>query len=448
MAEATGNASSGATAATPTTLADTRFGSYLFVHGAWFLTNGLQGVLLPYLVTVELKGSAAQLGFAQMCLTLPATFLVLVGGLIADRVDVKRQISRLYTFATIPYLLLGVLLILNTFSYSLMIAYALSVGAIGAFTLPTRDALLARMAPSPERGGIQRAVSLASLGQFSGQIIAMTIAAGSRFFGVIPLFFLQVVVMGSGAAIAQRLRPRPAPPKRDRTGNVFVFAWNELGAGLKAVFGSPVIGPLTIVSFGIGASLPGSMQVLMPLLVRSYFPANLAAADEPRIASALAIFNLCFWLGTIATATALVRVGMPRHRGRLYLVAAVAGGSLLWVETLQMHFAVFCTLNFFWGIANGVLITLGRGIVQELAQEHLRARILSVFSFAFMVGGPVGAVTLGLLASAFGPHKTLMFPGTLAIAIAIISVIATPLWRLRIDGQVHEVAARRQTKTV
>ena len=425
-------------------LADTRFGSYLFVHAAWFLTNGLQGVLLPYLVTVVLRGSAAELGIAQMCLTLPSTFLVLIGGLIADRVDVKRQISRLYIFTTIPYLLLGVFIAVHVFSYPLMIAYALSVGSISAFTLPTRDALLARMAPSPEGGGIQRAVSLASLAQFSGQIVAMTVATGARIFGIIPLFFLQVIVMGSGAALAQRLRPRPAPPKRDRgKGNVFAFAWSEFEAGLKAVFASPVIGPLTIMSFGVGASLPGSMQVLMPLLVKSYFPANLAIADQPRIESALAIFTLCFWLGTITTATSLVRLGMPRYKGRLYIFGIVGGGTLLFVEMLHLPFALFCGLNFFWGVANGVIITLGRGIVQELAQEHLRARILSVFSFGFMVGGPVGAVALGFLAGALGPHEALLFPGTLAIVIALAAVVLTPLWRLSIEPLVHEVPTPR-----
>src|SRR5262249_37718126 len=143
----------------------TGFSSYLFVHAAWFLTNGLQGVLFPILVRVVLKGSEAQLGIAQMCLTLPATFLVLVGGLIADRVDVKRQITRLYLFSTIPYLTIAVLLGTEHFTYTLLICYALSVGALGAFTLPTRDALLARVATNPEGGGIQRAVSLASLAQ-------------------------------------------------------------------------------------------------------------------------------------------------------------------------------------------------------------------------------------------------------------------------------------------
>jgi len=420
----------------------TGFGSYLFVHGAWFLTYGLQGVLFPYLVRVALKGSAGQLGIAQMCLSLPATFLILIGGLIADRVDVRRQITRLYTLSTIPYFLLGVLLITGGFSYPVMIVYALAVGATGAFTLPTRDALLARVAPSAEAGGIQRAVSLASLAQFSGQIIAMTIAAGSRFFGIVPLLFLQAGVMGGGAFLAGRLRPRAPPPKSDRgTGNLIAFALSELGAGMKAVIASRVIGALTLISFGVAATIVGSMQVLLPLLVQSYFPPDLPPDQQPRIASALAIFTLFFWLGTISAAMWLVRVGMPAHKGRAYLLAVVTSGAILCIEGIHMPFAVFCGLNYLWGISNGVNITIGRGVVQELAEEHLRARILSVFAFAFMAGGPIGAVAWGFLAGAIGPHNAILVPGSIAIVMALAAAVVTPLWHMTLPNRPQAMPA-------
>ena len=410
------------------------FASYLFVHAAWFLTNGLQLVLFPYLVRIILVGTAAQLGIAQMCLNLPATFLVLLGGIVADRVDVKRQITRLYSLAMLPYLMLGILLITHTFSYPMMIVYALGVGAIGAFTLPTRDALLARVAPNAEGGGIQRAVSLASLAQFSGQIVGMTLASSAQLLGVTPLFFVQAAVMGGGAMLAQRLKPRPAPPKRSRgSGNVLAFTAGELSAGVKAVVGSPIIGPLTLISFGVATSLVGSMQVLLPLMVQSYFPADLPPDQQPRVATALAIFTLCFWLGTIVTALCFVKIGMPKRKGRLYLFAVLLGGALLLVESLRIPYPLFCALNFLWGIANGIIITIGRGMVQELADEHLRARILSVFSFGFMVGGPVGAVSLGFLAGAIGPHAAILIPGTVAILIAIAGALATRLWRMGPD---------------
>jgi MFS family permease len=412
----------------------TGFSSYLFVHGAWFLTNGLQGVLFPYLVRITLAGTEAELGIAQMCLNLPSTLLVLVGGIIADRVDVKRQIRRLYAISTLPYLALGVLLVAKSFSYPILIAYALVIGAISAFTLPTRDALLARVAPDPAAGGIQRAVSLASLAQFSGQIIGMTLASGSAFFGVIPLFFLQATVIGAGAIIVQRLNPRPAPPRRARgSGNVLAFTLGELWAGFRAVMASPVIGPLTLISFGVAASLVGSMQVLMPLLVQAYFPADLAPQEQPRVASAFAIFTLCFWIGTILTAFLLVKIGMPRRKGRLYLGAVMLGGALLLIESLPISFPVFCFLNLLWGVINGFIITIGRGIVQELAEEQLRARILSVFSFGFMVGGPLGALSLGFLAGAIGPHAAILVPGAAAILIALAGALSTGLWNMVLD---------------
>jgi MFS family permease len=419
----------------------TGFPYYLLVHGAWFLTNGLQLVLILYLVRLVLHGTEGQLGIAQMCLSLPQTLLILVGGIIADKVDTKRQVRRLYSLATIPYFTLGVLLLAHTFNYPLMILYALSVGSISAFTLPARDALLARVAPSAEAGGLQRAVSFAALAQFSGQILGMGLASCAQIIGVIPLFFMQAGIMGGGATLTRGLKPRDkAPVTRPATqdkSNVVRSAFGQFATGIKAVAASSVIGPLTLVSFGLGICLVGSQQVLLPLMVQEYFPANLPAAQQSHVVSALAIFTLCFWLGTIVTATSLVRLGVPKRTGRFYLIAVVFAGTILLIESLHLPYPAFCFANFLWGIANGVIITLGRGIVQELAGDELRARILSVFSFAFMVGGPAGAASLGFLAGAIGPHHAIIVTGAGAIVIAFAAILMTQLWQLHMGAGLH-----------
>lgn len=429
----------------------TGFPYYLFVHGAWFLANGLQLVLLLYLVRLVLHGTAGQLGIAQMCLSLPQTVLILVGGIVADKVDTKRQVRRLYSLAMIPYLTLGTLLLAHTFSYPLMILYALSIGSISAFTLPARDALLARVAPSAEAGGLQRAVSFAALAQFCAQILGMGLASCAQIIGVIPLFFMQAGIMGSGAALTRGLKPRPrapiARPVREEKSNIVRSAFGQFATGIKAVAASHVIGPLTLVSFGLGICLVGSQQVLMPLMVQAYFPANLPVSEQPRVVSALAIFTLCFWLGTIVTATSLVRLGVPRRTGRIYLVAALFAGALLVIESFHLPYPVFCFANFLWGIANGVIITLGRGIVQELAGDELRARILSVFSFAFMVGGPAGAATLGFLAGAIGPHHAVIFTGAGAILIALAAILLTQLWDIRMGAGLRQEHAEGLART-
>ena len=56
-----------------------------------------------------------------------------------------------------------------------------------------------------------------------------------------------------------------------------------------------------------------------------------------------------------------------------------------------------------------------------------------MFSFGFMLGGPIGAVSLGFLAGAIGPHAAILVPGSIAISIALVGAAATRLWRLGPD---------------
>ena len=51
-------------------------------------------------------------------------------------------------------------------------------GAIGAFAIPTRDALLPVVAP---KGGLPRAVALATALQFGGQLLGIACASTAGF---------------------------------------------------------------------------------------------------------------------------------------------------------------------------------------------------------------------------------------------------------------------------
>ena len=65
-------------------------------------------------------------------------------------------------------------------SYPLLIAYGLVAGSIGAFAVPTRDALLPVVAKG---GGLPRAVALATALQFVGQLLGIACASTADRFG-------------------------------------------------------------------------------------------------------------------------------------------------------------------------------------------------------------------------------------------------------------------------
>jgi MFS family permease len=92
-----------------------------------------------------------------------------------------------------------------------------------------------------------------------------------------------------------------------------------------------------------------------------------------------------------------------------------AGASLSrwqWVSMLLLVVAGFMLTTAFSTL---------NSLVQELAPEALRGRVLSIFGLAFRGGGPVGSLVAGFLVRGAGA------PAVMAAYAAILTAIATVL---------------------
>ncbi len=406
----------------------TGFGAYLFAHASWFVALGVQMVLFPYLVGVVLHEGPIRFGLAQMSLQLPTTILILLGGFFADRVDGRRIIVAASALTVLTFLALGSLVAAGRLTYGLLIVYALVMGVIGAFASPARDSLLSHVAPDP--ANVQTAVASASLAQFGGQILGMLAAIAAPLLGVAGLLFGQAALMVTGVVAALRLRPRAAGARAPREGHPLRFLAHQIGEGFQAAVASPVIAPVLICAIGMGICFMGAFSVLLPLMVKGYFPVVTDGKANTAIASAFGVFSLCFWVGSMLSAMVLMRRGRLARPGRAYLIALATGASVLLLCALPMPLWLLCVLNFAWGIGGGVAMTLGRGMVQEYAPPEKRARVLSIFTLGMMGGGPLGAVAYGFLAHEIGARQSIVFPGLLMLVIVGLVAARSRLWRL------------------
>ena len=66
---------------------NTKYLWYMTGIATYVVPQGIQTILMPWLVAVELQESADRLGIAQMMTQLPGLFLILAGGLVADRLE-------------------------------------------------------------------------------------------------------------------------------------------------------------------------------------------------------------------------------------------------------------------------------------------------------------------------------------------------------------------------
>lgn len=388
---------------------------YLGGQASWFVSLGIQFVLFPYLVANVLGETAAKVGIAQMSLMAPAIFFMLLGGAAADHADARRILVRIHLLAALPPFALAVLYETGHLNYALLIAYALAMGTLSAFAMPTRDSALSRIA----RSDIQRAVTMAMGVQLGAQLVGMLIAAAAGFTGTPALLVFQAAVVLGGAWATARLDP--LPPVRSGAGESRL---KQIADGIASARRSAIVMPVIAATFAVGLFYIGSFMVVLPLMVRDIYGGG---------ASALGIVNISFWGGTIVATFALLRAGHIARRGRAMMAALTAGLAVLALFSIDAPFYAVCVLSFVWGLGAGTTMTMGRTIVQIAAPDSHRARILALYQLGFSGGAPIGSLAMGFLVGSLGVRHAVFVP-VAAMAIVLVALFfLSPLWHYRAE---------------
>ena len=112
---------------------------YLASVATFMIPAGIHMVLVPYLLAIELHQPAARFGVWQMFGQLPMLMFLLVGGLLADRIDARRLLIILHAAAAVIPLTLVWALWRQHLSEPLLLAYVMVWGFVTAFAMPARD---------------------------------------------------------------------------------------------------------------------------------------------------------------------------------------------------------------------------------------------------------------------------------------------------------------------
>lgn len=389
------------------------FRAYVLVIGSTFGALGIQMVLFPFLVAVELHESPSLIGLAQMAAMLPSMLFLLPAGALADRLNGRAFLITYHLVASIPPLVLASIVALGGLSYPLLFCYALLMGTLAAFALPVREAMVGRVVPP---GNMQQGISLIVAAQFVTQILGMGLVglfdllypSGKTIIAEVMLVVQGIVFFG-GFVAAQRLpaNERMAAAKAGLAGR-----WHEIREGLVEAMSSPSIMPIIVAMLAVGALYVGSFLTLIPVLVRDSYHGD---------AGTLSLVFVSFWSGTIVSTIALMRRTAIVHQGRAIVFALMAGASMLFLMSFPAPIWVLCGLCLVWGMGAGVTITLGRTIVQEAAPPSHRGRIMSIYQFGFSGGAPVGAVAFGFIIQALGPYAAARVgPAAMAVVVTLL----------------------------
>ncbi len=402
---------------------------YYTLVGLYFFSFGMQFVLFPSLVAFFLEATPEGVGLAQSALSAPMFCFLLFGGLLAERARAGPALAKLHLVFAGASIALCVIVSIGALTYTILVGYAVLVGACAAFLMPVRDAALNgvvfREAEAGRHTPIATAAATTTAVQIGAQIAGILVASRAAGASPAPYLALQAFVMALGALVALLLRaPKPTGHERTVSG-----ALRDVRDGLVYAFRDPVMSPMLISAAYVGVFMIGSLQVLFPLIVRDTY-----GGDADTQGERLGVLLASFWAASFVSALILSRLKPSRHPGRAMIASHLVGAAMLFTFAAHKPFMWFIAVVVLWGFAAGVAISMSRTIVQGAAGERYLGRVLAVYSMGFMGGAPIGSAIVGFAVSELGPRTAALIPAAGLALAALALALFTPLWRYASDA--------------
>ena len=367
-------------------------------QGLSLLGNWMQTVAMSWLV-YRVTGSALLLGVTAGAQQLPILFLSPIAGVWADRVNRQRLLMLIQSLAFVQALTLALLTFAEAVRVPHLIGLALFLGIITAFETPTRQAFLLELIE--HREDLPNAIALQSMlfqsTRFVGPSVAgLLLAAFGEAWCFLVNALCYLVIIATYAVV--RVKPR----KLLDTG---VEWWRELASGFAYAFGFAGTRRLLLLLTALGF-FTAPWSSLMPI-----FAAETFSGDSRTFGFLIGAVGLGAILGTFALAAR----SSVRGLGRVIAAATVTAGVALTGFSLSGTF--WLSLTFLAIFGAGLVVTAAsiNTILQTVAEEDKRARIISMYVMCFLGFAPIGNFTAGALAEAIGAHWTLLICGLVVI---------------------------------
>ena len=364
--------------------------------GTW-----MQEVAQNWLIlTLAGAASAFYLGLESFLGEAPIILFTLIGGVVADRRDrrhvlITSQIIQMGTAFT-----LAALVYWDAIRIWHILVLSVITGIAQAFGGPAHQSLVPSLV---EKQDLPNAVALNSI-QFNLARVVGPLLAGAALtafgmaacFGLNGLSFLAVIA----ALLALRIRHVPATtPSRMQ---------DELKIGFAYVRSQPGVIGLTILAFAT-TFLGTPVLTFLPLFAQNVFHGGVAQYTT-LMASAGA--------GAVTGALCVAWMGRFRHMGATALVLQATFGLLVVLFAITRVLWINQLLLFGIGTTMVMCFAMLSSLVQLIAPNEMRGRVMSIYMVAFRGGMPLGSLAAGWTASLVSAPVVLGVNGLLLSLVA------------------------------
>ncbi|MFV8186339.1 MULTISPECIES: MFS transporter [Streptomyces] len=364
------------------------------------LGNGFARVALAFAVLALPQGNGGLLSLVLACQALPQLVLILVGGVVADRMSRSRLMALSDALGAGAYTALAVMVLSGHAPVVAMCLFAMAAGTATALFAPAMDGLVPLIVPTDR---LQRANGLLRVGRNGSMLLGLALSG------------VTVALVGAGWALALNAasfvvsavltaRLRVLTPARGKASG-----WADLREGWQEFASRQWLWAVVAQYAVVVAANNAYVGVLGPLAADQFLGGSRAWSV---IVAAQA-------LGTIVGAglAARVRVSRPILVAVLCTFPAAVPVALLSVHAPVWLIAI---VMFGGGIASDVFGVLWATTIQRRVPEQALSRVSSYDWFGSLAFAPLGLLVAGPVAAAVGTSRALA-------ACAALIVLATTL---------------------
>lgn len=369
-------------------------GQTISLVGFW-----LQAVSMGW-VSFQLTGSPLFVGLVATASGLPFLLFSTFAGVLIDKTDKQRLIVWTQVGEMIVAAVLGILVLTGTVNTTALLVLAFVAGTIGAFDLPARQAFVIEMVGKKDlTSATSINVGVFNAARFVGPAMAGILIAS---FGAGWSFILNSLsfIPAIWAILAIRPVYRPNldldnhPWESFKEGLRYSFTHKSLVyfmllGSAAAIFLWPAQTLMPVVSekvFGIGPGGLGSLLAAMGLgsLLGAVFVSSRSRSQNKKSFIFVGLFTCCLSL------------------------LAFAFSRNLWLSHILLFFAGFGLITY---------ISTVNSLVQLMAPDQLRGRVIAVYLTMFVGMMPVGNFLSGLIAQRSSATFAIGFGATMVFLL-------------------------------
>jgi MFS family permease len=364
----------------------------------------------------RLTGSAFMLGMTGFALQIPILLVSPFAGVWVDRYNRRTLLLVTQTLALAQAVLLAALTFGGLIQVWHVLAISFFLGTVNAFANPSRGTFLLEMVESKDN--LPNAIALNSLIMNSARFVGPSIAGAMLAYSseawcflLNALSYLALII----ALLMMRVKAAVHHAAREH--------WLEgLKQGFRYAFGFLPSRRLLLLIAAISMTT-SPYQHMMPIFAGEVFGGD---------ARTLGLLISCAGLGAFVGTAYLAGRTSLRGLSRVIIIASFSAsiGLMLFSQSRLLWLSIILMLPIGFGLI--VTATSTNTVLQSIADEDKRGRVVSIYVMCFLGTAPLGNFIAGSIASHIGAPLTLLIFGALGTLAAFAFAVRIESWRTAI----------------